>query len=187
MCYKIHVMFGIARLQSTRNEQVPQRNLVHGSMILPVVSLGLCLVDEVVCVTVGLQLGVPLCEPRAHSTIVVNKRTCSPPMASAVPRARDAILSTSLANYKAQFPTPWNLLARHIRTDGRRPDGVTITPWDVTFPDTFSGSHEASATRASRAVAEEAEERKKQKYSDLALTHHVIPLAIETAEAFGPD
>ena len=118
-------MFGLARLQTTRNEQVPQGNLVHGSMVLPVASMGLCLVDEVVCVTVhvGLQLGVPLCEPHAHSTIVVNKCTSSPPMATVVPRARDAILSTSLfksslANYKAQFPStlePVDL----SRTDGR--------------------------------------------------------------------
>ena len=54
------------------------------------------------------------------------------------------------------------------RTDGKRPDGITVVPWksgrllvwDATCPDTFAPSYVASATNEAGAVAALAEERK---------------------------
>ena len=68
------------------------------------------------------------------------------------------------------------------RSDGKRPDGVTIIPWktgrtlvwDAMCTDTFAASHVAHATREARAVAALAEEKKKAKYHDLAQAHHFV-------------
>ena len=56
----------------------------------------------------------------------------------------------------------------------------------MTCPDTFAPSHVAEATREAGAVAERAEEKKKEKYSSLTRSHHMAPVAIETLGAFGP-
>jgi len=41
--------------------------------------------------------------------------------------------------------------------------------------------------REAGAVADEAEQRKKQKYSSLATSHHFVPIAIETSGVFGSE
>ncbi len=56
--------------------------------------------------------------------------------------------------------------------------------WDATCPDTFAPSHRDLATRGAGAVADQAEERKKVKYAELATTHHFVPLAVETTGVF---
>ena len=43
------------------------------------------------------------------------------------------------------------------------------------------------ATREAGAVADEAERRKKQKYSSLMTSHHFVPIAIETSGVFGSE
>ena len=80
------------------------------------------------------------------------------------------------------------------RTDGKRPDGVTVAPWksgklliwDVTCQDTFAPSYSASATSEAGAVAALAEERKIAEYADLSQMHHFSPVAVETTGVFGP-
>ena len=59
--------------------------------------------------------------------------------------------------------------------------------WDATCPDTFAPSHISLATSEAGAVADEAERKKKLKYSSLLATHHFIPIAIETSGVFGPE
>ena len=56
----------------------------------------------------------------------------------------------------------------------------------MTCPDTYAASHTILATRETGAVAAAAEEKKTTKYGELAMTHFVAPLAIETSGAFGP-
>ena len=41
--------------------------------------------------------------------------------------------------------------------------------------------------REAGAVANEAEQRKKQKYSSLATSHHFVPIATETSGVFGSE
>ena len=80
------------------------------------------------------------------------------------------------------------------RTDGKRPDGITVVPWksgrllvwDATCPDTFAPSYVASANNEAGAVAALAEERKKTKYAHLDSSHTFTPVAIETSGVIGP-
>ena len=54
----------------------------------------------------------------------------------------------------------------------------------MTCSDTYAASHTILATRETGAVAAAAE--KTTKYGELARTHYVAPLAVETSDAFGP-
>ena len=66
-----------------------------------------------------------------------------------------------------------------FRSDGKRPDRVTVTPWssgkplvwDATCPDTFAWSHRSLAVLVAGKVAAKAEEHKERKYSDLMSSH----------------
>ena len=78
--------------------------------------------------------------------------------------------------------------ARLLRSDGKRPDGLTLIPWlrgrsatwDVTVTDTMAESYLASTSTVAGGAAEAAADRKEQKYTTLMGTHHFIPLAVET-------
>ena len=59
--------------------------------------------------------------------------------------------------------------------------------WDATCADTLAPSHIALASREPGLVAEQAEQQKKTKYTDLQTTHHFIPIGIETTGVFGPE
>ena len=64
---------------------------------------------------------------------------------------------------------------RLLRSDGKRPDGVTVVPWrcgkllvcDATCPDSFAPSYSSHATLAAGEVAALAVERKVAKYNGL--------------------
>ena len=59
------------------------------------------------------------------------------------------------------------------RSDGKHPDDITMIPWksgnifvwDATYSDTYAPSHLAQSTVAAGAVASQAEDLKKGKYS----------------------
>ena len=80
------------------------------------------------------------------------------------------------------------------RSDGKRPDGVSIVPWkcgqllvwDATCPDTFAPSYSTIAAKQVGAVAQQAEEKKMQKYKHLDSCYFFTPVAIETSGVFGP-
>ena len=81
------------------------------------------------------------------------------------------------------------------RSDGKRPDGVTILPWkrgrlltwDVTCWDTFAPSYTSIAASGAGATANRAETRKLSLYSELSRTHYFVPIGIETLGAFGDE
>ena len=81
-----------------------------------------------------------------------------------------------------------------LRSDGKRPDGVTMVPWkqgkplvwDATCPDTLAPSYRDMASIRTGAVAAAAEERKVAKYMALGRSHSFTPVAIETLGAIGP-
>jgi hypothetical protein len=74
------------------------------------------------------------------------------------------------------------------RTDGKRPDGLTLVPWqsgkaltwDVTVATTLAESYVTSSANASGAAAEMAATKKTEKYADLQATHIFQPIALET-------
>ena len=83
--------------------------------------------------------------------------------------------------------------ARLLRTDGKRPDGLTNVPWqtgksavwDVTVADTLADSYLASTLMTAAAAAQLAATRKETKYVDLSTTHHFVPLAYESMGPIG--
>ena len=74
------------------------------------------------------------------------------------------------------------------RSDGKRPDGVTIVPWkrgcpltwDVTCWDTFAPSYISITASGAGATANCAETRKLSLYSEQSRTHYFVPIGIET-------
>ena len=82
-----------------------------------------------------------------------------------------------------------------LKSDGKRPDDVTVVPWkcgkllvwdNTTCPDAFAPSYSSHATLAAGEVAELAEERKYTKYNSLTVTHSFTPVAIETSGTRSP-
>ena len=80
------------------------------------------------------------------------------------------------------------------RSDGKRPDGITIVPWrrgkllvwDTTCPDTYAPSYSTLATIEAGAVAARDEAGKRLIYSHLDPNHLFELVTIETSGAFGP-
>jgi len=72
------------------------------------------------------------------------------------------------------------------RTDGKRPDGITLIPWwagkpavwDVTVVCTSSWSYLNSSAREAGAAAEFAANRKTAKYVSLAASYIFFPIAV---------
>ena len=167
---------------------------------LPVSSIGLRMNDEVVRIAVGLRLGVPLCHShqcclcgQEVDELATHGLSCAKsPGRHSRHAAINSIIKRSLAT--AQIPSTLEPVGL-CRSDGKRPDGVTIAPWrggrtlvwDATCPDTYASSYVAQATSRAGAVAELAERRKKDKYACIAATHHFIPVTIETSGVFGPE
>ena len=75
-----------------------------------------------------------------------------------------------------------------FRSDGKRPDGLTLVPWssgkalcwDVTVTCPLADSYISAAARESGAAAEIAASRKEEKYADLDGRYILEPIAIDT-------
>jgi hypothetical protein len=162
---------------------------------LPISSCGLRLDDDAVRVAVGLRLGAKLCEPHQCSC----GAKVGPEGTHGLACRRSAGRTT---RHHALNDLVWRALGRAnipavkepvglLRSDGKRPDGLTQIPWkagkcmtwDVTVTDTLAESYLLATSSTAGAAAEGASERKEVKYQSLAATHTFIPLAFET---FGP-
>ena len=74
------------------------------------------------------------------------------------------------------------------RSDGRRPDGMSLIPWqsgktltwDVTVATTLADSYINATASCAGAAAESAANRKSVKYADLPASYIFQPIAIET-------
>ena len=75
-----------------------------------------------------------------------------------------------------------------LRSDGKRPDGLTLVlwqsgrslTWDVTVVDTLANSDTPTTSVTSCAAAEAAAMRKRAKYAEIIQSHHFVSIAIET-------
>ena len=166
---------------------------------LPVTALGLRMDDNTLRIAVGLRLGTPVCGAHQcqHCPALVNnlgRHTLSCRRSEGRHQRHTALNDIfKRALSAAHIPSrlePTGLL----RADGKRPDGVTLTPWksgrllvwDATCPDTFAPSYRAHATVEPGRVAAGAEDRKEEKYRDLPSSHMFCPISIETMGAMGP-
>ena len=78
--------------------------------------------------------------------------------------------------------------------NGKRPDGVTLVPWkcgkllvwDATCVNTYAPSYSRVASQEAGAVADQAEKRKSDKYSNMDPNMYLFaPVVIETSGVFG--
>eukprot|EP00731_Ephydatia_muelleri_P038823 Em0928g2a len=168
---------------------------------VPNSSLGLRMDNETVRVAVGLRLGVALCSPHScqHCGATVDQfglhgLSCR---FSTGRHYRHAALNEIIHRALTTSHIPSRLEPTGLdRSDGKRPDGITMVPWkngnllvwDATCSDTYAPSHMAQSTLAAGAVASQAEDRKKIKYSYLDGHPGICftPIAYETSGVVGP-
>ena len=151
---------------------------------LPISSLGLRMDDATVRISMELHLGLSLC--RSHtcqhcgaevSQFATHGLSCRK-SAGCQHRhlaVNDIVYSALVAAHVPSRLEPSGL----YHSDGKRPNGVSIVPWkcgqclvwDATCSDTFAPSYSAIAAQQVGAVAQEAEDRKMQKYKHLDTCH----------------
>lgn len=166
---------------------------------LPVSSLGLRMDDNTIRCAVGLRLGSTLCHPHScrHCGAEVDHLATHGLRCrrSEGRHFRHSAVNDVISRAFSSAKIPSRLEPSGLdRSDGKRPDGVTMVPWkfgkplvwDATCPDTLAPSYRGLATSNTGAVAAAAEERKEAKYANLSRGHSFIPIAIETLGAFGP-
>ena len=166
---------------------------------VPVPSLGLHLDADTVRVAVALRLGAPICEPHYC-------RQCNQPVnrlghhglscrKSAGRLARHANLNDVVKRSLSSAGLPSVLEPQGLdRGDGRRPDGLTLFPyqhgkcltWDATCADTFAESGVVQASLEPGTAARAAETRKRERYSSIAQKYIFVPVAVETTGIIGP-
>jgi hypothetical protein len=159
---------------------------------LPISSCGLRITMKQCVVAVGLRLDLQLCQTHqcpcgtTIDTRGLHGLSCrrSSGRATRHQQLNDLVYR---ALRRADVPAAKEP-ARLMRTDGKRPDGLTLIPWqggrsltwDVTVVDTFAASYLAANSIAAGAASATAVARKSVKYASLASTYIFIPIALET-------
>ena len=160
---------------------------------IPIASCGLCLENENIRVAVGLRLGAALCQ--AHQCpcgALVEFNGLNGPSCKLGSGKHSRHASINDIIYRAYsradipaFKEPTGL----TRTDGKHPDGSTIDPWstgkcviwDVAIADTMAPSYAAISSVSAGLVAKQSFARKLSKYSELAINHIFVPIAMESS------
>uniref|UniRef100_A0A1X7U4B2 Reverse transcriptase domain-containing protein n=1 Tax=Amphimedon queenslandica TaxID=400682 RepID=A0A1X7U4B2_AMPQE len=165
---------------------------------LPLSAMGLRMDAATIQIAVGLRLGLPLdCPHSCHH--------CG----SAVDDLATHGLHCKQSNDRLHRHSSINDILRHaftaagirsrlepsglIGAEGRRPDGVTLVPWEVgkymcwdfTCPDTLALSYVVIAATAGGSAAALTEEHKITKYFHFSPSYLFTPLSIETMGAVG--
>ena len=171
----------------------------HWLNALPIPSLGLKMDNSSFRIACALRLGSPLCHP--HQCICctwvdssgVHGLSCKK---SAGRFSRHTHVNNLIKRALESAHVPTILEPQGAsRTDGKRPDGMTIFPWkmgkcmvwDFTCSDTFAPSHLEVSANLSGKVAERAEQAKLTKYAQLAHDFEIIPVCVETLGPWGPN
>jgi hypothetical protein len=166
---------------------------------LPSENLGLKIDNQKFKIAVALRLGVKCCQPHfcslcyaQVSSFGTHGLSCK---RSAGRHSRHASVNSLISRALQSARIPCTLEPVGLsRNDGKRPDGLTLTPWshgksliwDFTCSDTLAPSNLARSSSAAAAVAEDAEIRKSTKYSVLASQYIFGAISVETLGAWGP-
>jgi hypothetical protein len=197
---KANVDTTYASLLATQNDDHNRARLLAASAphsgdwlhALPISSCGLRLDDEAVRVAVGLRLGSNLCDQHVcQCGALVDCRgthglSCKKNTGKTARHAymNDIIHRALVRAGVSSVKEP----AGMSRSDGKRPDGLTLVPWqggrnavwDVTVSDTLAGSYLPATSVTAGSAADIAAARKEAKYAELATTHTFVPLAFES-------
>jgi hypothetical protein len=165
---------------------------------IPISSLGLKLDDNQLRIACGLRLGAPLCTP--HKCAGCGEEVgpsgthglyCKK---SAGRHSRHSQVNDLIRRACASAGTPAILEPPGmLRSDGKRPDGVTLIPWkrgrqlvwDFTCCHTMAPSHLAMSSSEAGKAANEAERLKSLKYQELSQNYSFVPFCVETMGAWG--
>jgi hypothetical protein len=165
---------------------------------IPMSPIGLKLSNEHFRCAEALRLGTPIYHP--HKCSCGAQADCYGSHGLSCRRSagrfsRHAQVNEILKRSLASTNVPSQLEpARLSRSDGKRSDGMTFTPWttgrclvwDFTCVHTLAGSNMPLCVAGPSKVAEKAEAAKQRKYSTLNQTYIFMPVAIETLGAVGP-
>ena len=166
----------------------------------PISSLGLRMSNDTVRIASGLRVGAPLCMAHMCSSCGTqvdeyghHGLSCR---FSQGRTSRHQSLNNIIHHSMASANVPSRLEPSGLyRSDGNRPDGVTMTPWsngrllvwDATCVDSFCDSHRQAASLEAGGAAAQAERNKARKYVHLDRAYMLQPVAFETCGTTGPE
>jgi len=162
-------------------------------MAPPIANCGLRLSDEAVRVAVGLRLGLSLCFPHTcHCGVEVDAQGGHAMVCKKVPgkTARHHALNDVIWRAMTSADIPASKEPSDLaRRDGKRPDGLTLIPfqggkplvWDVTVTTSLAESYVDTAAIRAGLVAEQAANRKLTKYAELAPDYILQPIDSSTS------
>ena len=165
----------------------------------PITSLGLKLDPMTLKISCGLRLGTNLC----HTYQCICGTMVDP-------KGRHGLSCNLQAGRKSRHDNINNLVKRALvqakipatnepnglsRSDGKRPDGLTLTTWkkgkcliwDFTCADTVCKTYVNMSSKNPGAAAEMRESAKHTKYKELENDYWFIPICVETLGSWGPE
>ena len=165
----------------------------------PLLTLGLKLTNQQLRIAIVLRLGAPTCAPHrcrcgsAVESLGTHGLSCkfNTGRLARHTEANDIIRRALVSAGLPAVLEPHGL----CRDDGKRPDGMTLTPWsngrplvwDFTCVDTLAPSNLPLSRQKGGKLASFAEEKKRKKYSTISREVIFFPVAIETLGAWGED
>jgi hypothetical protein len=166
---------------------------------LPSPHLGTMLDGQTLRIAAGLRLGTPLCHPhtcrcgKAVDDRGTHGLSC---IKSAGRFSRHSAINDILKRACISADIPATLEPTGLtRSDGRRPDGLTLIPWargrcltwDSTVADTLAACYLPSTSRTAGSAAQARETVKRRHYEDIANSFIFCPFAVETLGPFGDE
>ena len=166
--------------------------------VLPISSRGLCMDNDTIRVAAGLRLGAPLCMP--HSCYHCGEEVDCLAMHGLSCRwsegrhHRHAAMNGIIHRTLAATKVPSRLEPSGLyRTDGKRPDDITVVPWKSGkllvwdfFPLLLFNCHQGSSSSSSHGRSEKGSQVCQPQQHLLSSTYAFTPVAIETLGVFGP-
>lgn len=160
---------------------------------LPSPHIGTLLDDDSLRVATALRLGCSVCEPHiciCGASVDANGHHGLSCTRSAGRRPRHHALNELIRRALVSAEVPCVLEPPGLsRLDGRRPDGLTLIPWqrgrcllwDATCVSTFAACYLPATQQSAGAGAEAAAQSKHLKYACLESAYDFVPFAVETA------